>query len=264
MAFPIASPARCELRFVIRFLCTTAPPLDIDSHCVKSTKKSVWAYNKWCRNSKTDGRTAFMTNIGFGRNDFEIGRNNAVWSKGDGSGGLRDDPWCQQDLTWQTMPRFAQGGSRECFRKTKNGNVLKRPANFFSPTKPMARNSWTLLSPGSATRHRKRNNVPVGGNTQSRRSCGNSNEHCLPAKGLGACFGTGRVIVVHFHAWWYNNQCGPLLWDVEKPLPRDSKQEERHVHEGSAFPARQHSSFAHRPNNSRVMLLLITLFVLNL
>jgi histone-lysine N-methyltransferase SETMAR len=48
----------------------------------------------------------------------------------------------------------------------------------------------------------------------------------------------------------YNNQCGPLLWDVEEPSPRDSKQEERHAHEGSAFPSGQRSS-AHRPCNNR-------------
>ncbi|GJQ76490.1 hypothetical protein Trydic_g2199 [Trypoxylus dichotomus] len=57
------------------------------------------------------------------------------------------------------MPRFVQSRSRECLRKTTNGNVLKQPANFSRSTKPMAKNSWTLLSlgtrSGSTTRHSK-------------------------------------------------------------------------------------------------------------
>lgn len=38
-----------------------------------------------------------------------------------------------------------------------------------------------------------------------------------------------------------NNQCRPLLSDVVDALPRDSKQEERHVDEGSAFASGQRS-----------------------
>ncbi|GJQ70035.1 hypothetical protein Trydic_g22519 [Trypoxylus dichotomus] len=42
---------------------------------------------------------------------------------------------------------------------TKDGNILKQSANFFRATKPMARNTRTLLSlgtrPGSTTRYRK-------------------------------------------------------------------------------------------------------------
>jgi hypothetical protein len=35
--------------------------------------------------------------------------------------------------------------------KTTSGNVLKRPANFFRPMKPMVRNSWTLIVTGDET-----------------------------------------------------------------------------------------------------------------
>lgn len=54
--------------------------------------------------------------------------------------------------------------------------------------------------------------------------------------------GQEGVIVVRIHACRDNNQCGLLLSDAEEASRHNSKEEERHAHEGNAFASGQHSS----------------------
>lgn len=150
---------------------------------------------------------------------------------------------------WQTiwdMSRFGKGGSQEYLRKTINSNVLKRPANFLKPTESIVKNSWIPLSletrSGSTTRYQKRKNNPIRGNIYSCRNQVNSNKHYLSAKWWRTYFGTGRGYCCTSSCLQGNNQCRLLLSDVAEALPHDSKQEERHTDEMSAFASGQRSS----------------------
>ncbi|GJQ83678.1 hypothetical protein Trydic_g14386 [Trypoxylus dichotomus] len=117
----------------------------------------------------------------------------------------------------------------------------------------MARNFWTPSSlgtrSGSTTRHRNETTVP---SMETSRVAKGLEFQLSPEKNDGRVLGQKRAIVVRIHACWYNNQCGPLLQDIEEPSPRDSEEEERHALEGSVFSSGQRSS-VHRPRNNELI-----------
>jgi hypothetical protein len=98
--------------------------------------------------------------------------------------------------------------------ETTSGNMLKRPVNFFRPTKPMARNSWTLhwgrdLGPLHDTGNEttipsvETSRVAEAAEVQTNTVCRQSDGERL--------LGQEGVIIVRIHACRYNNQCKPLL-----------------------------------------------------
>lgn len=124
-----------------------------------------------------------------------------------------------QSITVQELCELIPDVSKTCINKTltdhlryakvcarwvprmlmEDHNALRWPVNFFPPTKPTARNSRTLLSPGTrpgcTTPHQKRNNNPISGNIKSRRSHSSSNKHLLLPKWWRVFF--GRVVRIH-------------------------------------------------------------------